>query len=492
MRWIQSEQQRPWEWHLKRLQISFSKGKAKKVKKLATHNRELDEILGYSERIVPIANKRKSSGPIALFEKMCQHASAMHNALGRNWKCSGRSCQSHQANLCLRAEIQTISFNVLFIIEYERGSLSQSKRQEVTIEPVHNIAAPSSPTEQISHVQQAESFTAIQDRFRDMNPNKKGSRIQKLFSKVPDTKQLPAMASRNGKNASTGRKQAHFATHIPAITISQDPGDPLETIPSASGDPPSHRIANICSSLQNGSTQNFGIIIDEFDRQFQVFRPDVSSPLTVAPDTVRPTPLPEILDAYHQARFDVSRQRRFGMAVHIVSAFLQIHTSPWLSNRWSKDQLLFLADTHDLYSDYPYVAQTFTPDATDAPTTIQSSQPLPSTAEEDTRASLFTIGVIILELIFGHNIEACSFRHVYYGSNNQPNDQTDICTARKWSQKVLGECGADIADAVRRCLDCSFGPRPDLKDKRFREAVYDGVIRPLADRLKTWDVVVPQ
>ena len=489
MHWIQSEQQRPWEWHLKRLQISFSKGKAKKVKKLATHNKKLRQILGYSEWMVPIANKRKSSDPVSLFEKMCQHSCAMHNALIRNWKCSGRSCRSHQANLCLRADIQTISFNVLFIIEYERGSLSQSKRQEVVIEPVHKIAVPPSPTEQISHVQQAESFTMMQDRFRDMNSNRKGLRLQKLFSKAPDTKQLPALAPRNGKIASNGRKQAHFATDIPAITISQDQGNSLEAIPSASGGAPSHRIADICSSLQNGSTQNFGIIIDEFDRQFQIFNSEVSSPLTVAPDTVRPTPLPEILDAYHQARFDIARQRRFEMAVHVVSAFLQIHTSPWLSNRWSKDQLLFLADAHNLYSDFPYVAQAFTPNVTDAPTTNQSFHSPLSTAEE-TRASLFTIGVIILELIFGHNIEACSFRHVYYGSNNQPNDQTDISTARKWSQKVLGECGADIADVVRRCLDCGFGPRPDLKDRRFREAVYDGVIRPLADRLKTWEVVV--
>ena len=491
MHWIPSEQQRPWEWHLKRLQISFSKGKAKKVKKLATHNQELDEILGYSERIVPVANKRKSSDPVALFEKMCQHACAMHNALIRNWKCSGRSCRSHQANLCLRAEIQTISFNVLFIIEYEQGSLSQSKRQEVTIEPVHKIAAPPSPTEQISHVRQAESFTAIQDRFSDMNPNKKGLRLHKIFSKAPDTKQLPALPHGNVKVVPKGRKQAHLATQIPAITIGQDRGDSLEAIPSASGGVPSHRIANICSSLQDGSTQNLGIIIDEFDRQFQVFKPDVSSPLTVAPDTVRPTPLPEILDAYHHARFDIARQRRFEMAVHIVSAFLQIHTSPWLSNRWSKDQLLFLADSDNLYSDYPYVAQTFTPNVTDAPTTNQSFHSPPSTAEEDTRASLFTIGVIILELIFGHNIEDCAFRRAYYGANNQPNDQTDVSTARKWSQKVLAECGADIADVVRRCLDCSFGPRPDLKDRRFREAVYDGVIRPLADRLKTWEVVVP-
>ena len=47
------------------------------VKRLWTHNQELDEIVGYNERTLPIANKRKSSDPVALFEKMSQHACAM-------------------------------------------------------------------------------------------------------------------------------------------------------------------------------------------------------------------------------------------------------------------------------------------------------------------------------------------------------------------------------------------------------------------------------
>lgn len=34
--------------------------------------------------------------------------------------------------------------------------------------------------------------------------------------------------------------------------------------------------------------------------------------------------------------------------------------------------------------------------------------------------------------------------------------------------------------------------RPNFKDKQFGEAVYNGVIRPLADRLETWQVTVLQ
>jgi hypothetical protein len=182
------------------------------------------------------------------------------------------------------------------------------------------------------------------------------------------------------------------------------------------------------------------------------------------------------------------------MAVHIASALLQIQASPWLSTRWSKHDFYFLVDPDNLYSSYPYVTQTFASGTTEPPpqTTNAHTPPSPQSAsEEDIRASLFTIGVIILELIFGHNIESCSFRRRYYGADDQPNDQTDLCTARTWARKVLGECGAEIDDVVRRCLDCSFGPKPRFEDKTFREAVYKGVVRPLADYLKTWEPSMP-
>jgi hypothetical protein len=125
----------------------------------------------------------------------------------------------------------------------------------------------------------------------------------------------------------------------------------------------------------------------------------------------------------------------------------------------------------------------------DDTTTIANPQQS-SPSSEETRFYLFTVGVIILELIFGQNIESCNFRKDYYGVDNRPNDQTDISTAQRWAKKVLGECGADSADVVRRCLDCSFGPKPSFCDVRFKEAVYEGVIKPLVDYSKVWPEVM--
>lgn len=56
---------------------------------------------------------------------------------------------------------------------------------------------------------------------------------------------------------------------------------------------------------------------------------------------------------------------------------------------------------------------------------------------------------------------------------------------------MLGESGLDVADDVRRCLDCSFGPQSSFADGRFREAVYAGVILPLANYTKLWPEVMP-
>lgn len=486
--WAQPDQQQSWEWQMQRLRISFDKGKTRKVKKLTISNQELKEIIEYSAQIIPIADKRKSSPPVAFFEKMFHHACAMHNALVRNWRCSSGTCRTHQANLCLRAETNTIGFNVLFVLDNEQGPPLEPKKQEVMIKPAKEDPESLSPNEQISFVQHTESFTAIQASFENTSLTRKRSSFTKLLSKTFSSTQ-PVLPPENRIVSAKGGKKARFA--VPAITISKDQAENPEITPSASSNSPPQSIVDLCSSLQNCQNSNLGIIVDESDRQFQLLRSVKSSPATVPPDTARLTPLPAILDAYNQASIDIARHRRFEMAVHIASALLQIHTSPWLSSKCSKNQFYFLADAQHVYSDYPYVSQMFIPSVTNPPTTDNFQGTPPSISEEETRASLFAVGVIILELIFGHNIEACSFRPHYYGPDNQPNDQTDVSTARKWSQKVLGECGVEIADVVRRCLDCSFGPEPNLRDTRFKQAVYDGVIRPLADHLKAWQVTIP-
>lgn len=494
MHWVGTEEERPWEWHLTRVRISFSKGKIKKVRTLATHNQELQEILGYSERIVPISDSRKPSNPVAHLEKIRQHACATHDALKRNWQCARQDCRSHQAHLKLQARNKTVAINVLFILDGQGDSELKLLKQEVTVQQATDKASSPTMRAQISDIQHAASFTEVQEQFEDVSISKKGSSISKLLSKRAKAASAAPRAGIQITNVDKKRqKVARFTEPIPKITISQDVAvnDTGRNAPESSHSP-GQNIGDLCSSLRASHDPYMGVINDGSDNHFELFKsrePDSQRPVL---ETAELIPLSKLLDAYHSAQIEMHRQCRFVMAFHIASALLQVRSSPWLSDRYSKHDFYILADSQSVYSDHPYTFGSFDPTTQDPHDPPDEHLVLPSSSvsEEDTRNSLFGVGVLILELIFGHSIETCNFRHLFYGTDNQPNEQTDISTARKWAKKVLGECGAEIDDVVRRCLDCSFGPRPSFKDVRFREAVYEGVIRPLGDYCKSWPEVI--
>ncbi|RMJ18496.1 hypothetical protein BHE90_000418 [Fusarium euwallaceae] len=507
--WVGSSEDKPLKWHFKRVQISFSKGKHKKVKKLASHNKELEEILGYSERIIPISDKRKASEPVGRLEKLRQHACSVHSALRWQWKCN-KSCHSHEAHLSLRAEAVSISINVMFIVHGGQGTASKPTTQEVVAQPKEALL----PTiSDITPVLQSALFTTVQqtvaeqDTLAKSKPNLIYRLSQRLHVKELSPKGLSVKAGTQSSLSTP--KSVRFGSPVPVIAISP-PGNSGQAgtgsahSPNATPRPASPSIGNtsaplpisdLCSFLVNKDPSS-GVIQDESNRLLELCKPSKGLRMVIS-KRVRLFPLSELLDAYHQATIDLSRKNRFEMATHIASALLQTHRSPWLSAKWSKCDFYFLADmdSQSLCSSHPFVSRDFlsSPDNEEEASGYDTRNvPINRQAsEEDTRACLFTVGVIILELIFGHNIEDCSFRKDYYGKDNKPNDQTDISTARKWAMKVLGDSGANIADVVRRCLDCSFGPKPSFEDVRFRNSVYEGVIKPLASYSRVWSETMP-
>ena len=205
-----------------RIRISISKGKTKNVKRLATHNQELQEILGYSERIIPIADARKSSGPIALFEEIRQHACAVHHALQRQWTCPNQICRPHQAYLKLCARTKIAHLKVLFVLEGEKGSSLQPIMQEVMIQPTRGKNAANQKTTRISYVEQASIFTATQRHFEDSYGTKATSNFSKVFSKGSKNEQLTSSsASENAFSTAKRRKQTRFEMPTPTITFDE-------------------------------------------------------------------------------------------------------------------------------------------------------------------------------------------------------------------------------------------------------------------------------
>lgn len=181
----------------------------------------------------------------------------------------------------------------------------------------------------------------------------------------------------------------------------------------------------------------------------------------------------------------LSRRERYKLAVTLASSLLQLHTTPWLGNKWSKKDIHFLRAGEGLQqairTETPFVIREYTPTATAqtlVPAEVSTVQPSKEASEE----ALFRLGVLLLELCFGQSLEHQHIRQAYLAPSGECTDMTDRITAWYWRRDVLGEAGPEFDDAIRRCLDCAFGPKStNLADDEFKEAVYNEVVQPLED-----------
>lgn len=164
---------------------------------------------------------------------------------------------------------------------------------------------------------------------------------------------------------------------------------------------------------------------------------------------------------------------------NFVSGILQVASSSWLDSNWSRDNFYFSVQGSILCDSRPIILPlglvSGSRAALDEERVMYSAAPgaeLQSKGSETfTRQSMFKLGVILLELLFGHALP----RDLESG--------TDISMkeAKKWLQMVVDDLRADpdLFTAIQRCIECDFAAQPDFKSPEFRKAVYDGVIKPL-------------
>lgn len=157
---------------------------------------------------------------------------------------------------------------------------------------------------------------------------------------------------------------------------------------------------------------------------------------------------------------------------------LQLQPTCWLPPSWNKSDITFMYSTNDkqLQLSHPYVNKMFP--------VPPSSRP---NSEEDCKESLLRLGILLLELTFNKPIETLPIREKYFGPQGIPNEFTDLCTAKAWRREVEGECGTGLSEAIRRCVDCSFGSIPDWNNEAFLEEYSTFVLEPLKDLLRQWD-----
>ena len=164
---------------------------------------------------------------------------------------------------------------------------------------------------------------------------------------------------------------------------------------------------------------------------------------------------------------------RFKLAVRLASSVLQLHTSAWLQERWGAKDIYFVQpDSCQPSLGTPVIHHDFT---------LGPSPPQPITKPSIIRCnlSLFSLGIVLIELWFWKSLEALQ--------GDECNPDPDIAryiTADGLVDTVNEHAGAKYGSSVRRCIRGVDHAQPQLENQEFKNKVYLQVLQPLENHLQ--------
>ena len=175
--------------------------------------------------------------------------------------------------------------------------------------------------------------------------------------------------------------------------------------------------------------------------------------------------------------------QRMNLSFILASSLLQLYSTPWLSEPWTKRTICFWqlggsSQANELSlnfePDHPFIIHTFS----EAPAARQ-------THKVDPRHQLLDLGIVLLEIRHKLSFESWVSTHELtldssYGSRFK--------AASKWLRDSVGELEPSYFDAAARCIECTFQTRsaiPDWEDVDLRKSVCELVIKPLWSNCST-------
>lgn len=172
------------------------------------------------------------------------------------------------------------------------------------------------------------------------------------------------------------------------------------------------------------------------------------------------------------------RDKRLQIGLMITSVILSFGATPLIPDDWDKNNVILWKTGTPQHQ--PHIRH-------DSFLKTISSPDKRANPGDKAQKSLFALGVLLLELLFGEKLDQQPFRKAFLGEGGLPNEYTDLCTAMSWQKKAENEFGYVLGDAIRRCIMCSFEPPLDLGKAVFVSAIWRNVAQPLEEFLTAWN-----
>lgn len=395
------------------------------LEELEAQNTKLQKVLTANDRVSAITQKYTPAHRTTVNTKVLRfwrHANDIYSIIKATWHCTCRSC----LNLWLHPQRDLTSMNV--IIPFCHGRRAVNVRLSETPQSLQ-LCAP-----------------------------KGGKGIGKrtdIQQRGPPAVSIHTQATTIGSVSVVSGPNTSTLTYISQTQSSSQ----LPHQPGAGTDPSIQlKQAGLCKafSRHNTNADCIGTVL-EGEHEYAVYPSSEKLAMT------KETSLADLLRADSPVR--LTRVQRYGIALTLASSHLQLHSTPWLKEYWTSEDVLFPTEHTNLavLHGEPYILAHV--DSTTNNTLV---------AKKD--RSFSTLGIVLLELCFGCRLEDHKMWQTpgYAALQNDPMmRQTVAC---EWLDEVQGEAGEDYANAVNWTLRQSPAM---LKDEKWREEFAQNAVQPL-------------
>ena len=167
---------------------------------------------------------------------------------------------------------------------------------------------------------------------------------------------------------------------------------------------------------------------------------------------------------------------RLQVGLDLAMNILGLGASPWLPNRWDRDDVVLVKSIHPYTSSLgPFFVHK----------RLVETVVLSFRHTKAAETALFSLGVILLELTYQQTLEEQP-QWAKFCVDGAPNSWTAKCMAMAWQEQVENHYSDLLSDPIRRCITGGFYSNADLSEPGFLQEVYDGVITPLEEFLSAW------
>lgn len=287
------------------------------------------------------------------------------------------------------------------------------------------------------------------------------SKTRKILRFVPDLPTEP-------KNAE-GAKHCLDASQQSCLVTSPPPPPLTKERPDVN-----IKINDLCSTMKglDPDVEFFGCLSDNEHQEHEVrWIKDTRQ----VPPSLGEISLERLLTS--NGHLKLSRQKRYKLASIVASSLLQLHATPWLTEKLEKKNIFFYHQGPDILAEEPYISHKFV--ALKPGDSVPQEPNTTGVLPMNPRKTLPCLGILLLELCFGEAIEnQQSLRKAHLSSDGKALEGTDYLCAIDWLEMVAEE-EPKMEPIIRWCIFCPLNGKLNWEDTTFTQAVYACVVQPL-------------